>query len=414
MSNKNADKIRKGLIALLNQCDDRVLELIQPALGEIVQQTRQALAGQDSQIQRREERVQTSLEGTLIRLTDLRPGEPREFPVKIKNISAHGMCLQMDERFIPSRLMRVTFVAPKGKVMEREIEICWLKKIGSEDQPVHLTGCRTVTPEQSRRLIQQDEKLIHILHRLHKKRDIRLLVLGPDTPAAKRLLEAIRQMGFPLVYKTDILHTCNHIEQHHAEVLIFTDWLSVCQNALYVDKINRSCPDLPKIALLTNQESATPHLRSGIDECLDEPTNKKEILNALERALTQRIYGAGSQCRFVDKKAALLCLPAPFAKILTCYLENCDFYAPSVSSLDPKALNDSQINFVQFEPGQEDTLLLLRRKYPEVPLIACCDNVSHGQTARQSGAHDYLCPPPKEQDVLRILQKYHQAPQSSA
>ena len=407
MSEANHQEIRNRLTALIHQCEEEVLPLILPAINDIIQQTREALDDPDGACKRREDRIQAKLEGTLKRVTDVREGETRDFPVWILDISEHGMRILARDNFIPSKLMHVTFIDTTGRVSQRFIEICWMNRSENNGDAHYMFGCRTVASDEAARNIKQEEKIVQLRRRVHKKRDVVIQIIGPETPVTKTLVRNVRDMGYPTHYDAKLLTALNNKNKTGFELLIFTDWLLTCQSAMAVDQINSTCATIPKLALVAPDESITPLLRTGISDCITDADNKKELMNAVERAMVHELSGQANKCRLLEKKAAIISTNRSFRSVLKCYLEQFDFYVYSLITVVPQVLFETQIIFMEYDERSKDLMVQTRKKFPDIPLIACCESPEQGKQARQLGAEDYLCPPPKEDDVIRVLQAHH-------
>ena len=104
MPNNNPDILLNELAEMLNRCDPETWQSLLPSMDQFVQDTRRALTQIQGEQRRADERMPTALRGTLTRLSDVRPGERREFSVEIVNLSQEGMGIRVEKQYIPSRL----------------------------------------------------------------------------------------------------------------------------------------------------------------------------------------------------------------------------------------------------------------------------------------------------------------------
>ena len=110
---------------LLQNCDLRELYSLESILTDLIQKAKQNAAKQKEtkgRQLRNEDRFDTNLMGTLIRITDVKPGERKEFSINIQDLSRSGMKFKVDTNFIPSRIVEVLFGAPGGKIKKAFME----------------------------------------------------------------------------------------------------------------------------------------------------------------------------------------------------------------------------------------------------------------------------------------------------
>ena len=110
----NLNKIEK----LLRGCNQPELKAIEEMLQELSDNPENNNPDSNchpKRKSRRDKRFETNLFGSLLRITDVKPGERKEFSAIIKDISRSGLRLAVEGNFVPSRIVSVTFAGPEGK-----------------------------------------------------------------------------------------------------------------------------------------------------------------------------------------------------------------------------------------------------------------------------------------------------------
>ena len=128
--------------------------------------------------QRRDKRVDVNFLGTLTRLTDIRPGERKEYSVTIKDLSRTGICLWVDVNFVPSRVVEVVFSTPGGKHKKCQLEIVRMRKKNTKDGSWLELGCQIIGKEQVSRLRLKDEHLAKVRSKIKSWGKVDILVIG--------------------------------------------------------------------------------------------------------------------------------------------------------------------------------------------------------------------------------------------
>ena len=92
MDHTTLNKIVENIAGQLQNCDLKTLCAIKPVLIDLIDEIESSIGkanGPRPQECRREERYPTELDGVLARISDVRPGEKREFQVKIEFQKTH-------------------------------------------------------------------------------------------------------------------------------------------------------------------------------------------------------------------------------------------------------------------------------------------------------------------------------------
>jgi len=176
---------------LLQRCDLKELQEIQKLITEQIKRMQGDQAywnDQDGRKRRREERFETNLLGTLTRITDIKPGERKEYSVTIQDISRSGMCVRVDTNFTPSRVVEITFAAPGGKIKRCFMEVVRVRRMSNENGSWLEVGCRSASNEEVRRVRLQEEQIAKMRSKLHSRRGILIMLVGNNTDATEKKL----------------------------------------------------------------------------------------------------------------------------------------------------------------------------------------------------------------------------------
>jgi hypothetical protein len=405
MPNKSPDILVTELANMLNRLDPETWNTLLPSVDQFVQDTRKALNEIGGEQRRGDERVPTRLRGTLTRLSDVRPGERKEFSVEITNLSQNGMGIQVEKQYIPSRLVRVTFVSPNGQVKDAVMQMKWMKKVLEDSGEFFEVGCRMATDDEVHRIQREDDKISQILHKVQRRKDVKIIVTGPETRTSRTLLTILTNLSFPVVYIKNIHVALTEMNTKECDVAIFTDWVDICQNAMILDQVNEKAAGLAKIAYMQKQNNMSTLLKTGIDECVSHGQDKSYILQAIERAMVAQVTHSNKKCQPLQRKALIVAPNSTITNLLSCYLDQYNFFVCQTTHLTPHNMSNYDMVFMDFHPDQEETFKLVRLKFANQPVIALCEHASFGHDALTCGANDILCLPPKANDVLQVIEK---------
>ncbi|MCH9023248.1 MAG: hypothetical protein IID32_10875, partial [Planctomycetes bacterium] len=129
---KNTTKTIANIIDLLGQCELNDLRDIKTALDDLIhdaENLHEQADNQNLQERRSNLRYVTKLMSTLVRITDVKPGEKKEFNAEILDISRHGLRLRVEASFVFSRIIKVTFACPGKMTKQCYLEIARMKNI---------------------------------------------------------------------------------------------------------------------------------------------------------------------------------------------------------------------------------------------------------------------------------------------
>lgn len=412
MSSKTPNSAIENIISQLKYCDLETLCSIKPILSDLIQEIESTLDIKNKAInqeRRREERYSTELSGTLTRLSDLHPGDKREFQVKILDMSRNGMSLKIDSDYIPSRINRITFIGFGGKVKEIYMQVVRMqKKVNSDCEWINL-GCRVVTQEEIRLVRNQEEKVVQVLNRLHRKKELNILLVGQSTKENQSLHALLVREDISHKQVDSIHQVLDLIERESFDLALFTNWDAICQNALFIDRLNAKASNLAKVALIKSNQNHAVFLKSGIDACLNRHDDRHLLMQALERGLLQHISRDDKICQTLKRKTLLISIENETINLFSYLFQEHNFFSqiyPNVRDINPQSIDGLDLAFVEFNDQNIKEFQTACRQLAKFPVIAICQEAAQGRLAISNGAKDFLSLPPREEDFQLILDNW--------
>lgn len=397
--------------SLLRTLDIQDLYVVEMLVADLIESLRgtqlnQADEEQGKQ-QRKEDRFESNILGTLKRVTDIRPGERKEWCVNIQDISRSGMRFKVDTNFIPSRLVEITFAQRGGKVKQCFMEIVRMKKMIDPHGSWLEVGCRAVEDDVVRRFRMQEDRIAKMRARMRNKAGILILVIGPDGPETERITTQIRDEDYQVKQMGNLEEAMKNAERLSAQLAIFCNGSAMAKNEKLIKDATDGPARMATLAVLDDEKDSYELFKAGIDECLHRKNVGEFLFRAIERALIGHITRKSLSGRGGSSRAVIISQYNTWGNLMTYHLDEYGFRCDVVK--DPaKAMDvDFKLYDVAFMDYEPETVVLfnqLNRTHEDLPLIALCDNVGTGHQAMSHGARNYLCMPPDKEDVRMILE----------
>jgi len=392
---------------LLKNCDLRELYSIETILTDLIEKAKQNAAKQEEtkgKQLRAEDRFDTNLMGTLIRVTDIKPGERKEFSINIQDLSRSGMRFKVDTNFIPSRIVEILFGAPGGKIKKTFMEVVRMRKHTNQDGAWLEVGCRSVSDEAVRRVRLQEERIVRMRNKLHKKSGVLVLVVGPETEEIAKLINRINIEGYQAKRVDSPLIAIETAKKLKAHLVVYYQGKMLCRDKELLKVATSGPSSLATLAIVDNEEQQFDLFRAGIDECLHIHHGDDLLFFAMERALIGHTIRQNETLT-----GQVLVVSNDNTKInLVFYQFEDRGYICQVERDMEKALeiDISQYDLVlsDYDEIAVDNFRILREKFKKTPLIALCDDMSYGTQAMADGANNYLCIPPTKENMHMILE----------
>ncbi len=402
----------KKIEELLEACSVKDLETLEHLVREKIVAGK-INAGQWNDLQgrkqRKEPRFETKMLGTLTRVTDVKPGERKEFSVTICDVSRSGMKLIVDPKFIPARVVEVTFAAPGGKIKRSVMEVVRMRKMVNQDGSWLEIGCRSLGEDEVRRIRLQEEKIAKMRSRLHRKASILILVVGPDSEETTQLLGKIKAAEYQVKRLTAVQEALRTAEKVSAQLAIFCQGSDICEDKNVLAELKKIPPGLATLAIVDHDADRFPLLQAGVDECttrVNGAIREEFIFHAIERALVGHVVRCQDQ-RGATSKALILGGNNTKINLISYQLEEHGYMAQSASNLE-EARNHPEkeydLIFVDFDAMPKGEFEQILKYFDGLPVIALCDEIGNGHQAVSLGANNYICMPPGEEEMRMILE----------
>lgn len=396
---------------LLQRCDLKQLNEIRKSISEMIEKeegNKSYWDDHNGRKQRREERFDTNLLGTLTRITDVKPGERKEYSVSVLDISRSGMCLKVDTNFTPSRVVEVTFAAPGGKIKRCFMEVVRVRKMTNENGSWLEVGCRAAGTEEVRRLRLQEEQVTKTRSKLNSQRGILIILVGDNSDEFEKKLTAKMKIKNYSVRRFDSVHQAMHnAEKLQAQLAIFCRGSRLCRDSKMLDDLKSKPSELAMLAIIESEEDRMPLILAGIDECLMEQNYEEYLFHSIERAMVGHALRKNKKSMNMSGRILIQSIDNTRINLVTYQLEEHGYSIRVANDLE-EARNCVKDPFdmvlADYDVDNPEEFRSLRELFYELPVIALCDDIVHGQQAIVDGAGNYLCMPPAKEDIQMILE----------
>lgn len=394
----------------LETCSVNELEKLEKLIQDKIAQANDGQWNdEDARKRRKEPRFDTSMLGTLTRVTDVKPGERKEFSVTICDVSRSGMKLIVDQNFIPSRVIEITFAAPGGKIKRSAMEVVRMRKMVNDDGNWLEVGCRSVSEDEVRRIRIQEEKISKMRSKLHKKASILVLVVGPESDETTQLLGWIKAADYQVKHLTAIRESLRAAEKLSAQLAIFCQGSDISDDGKILEELMKTPPGLATLAIVNNDTDRFPLLQVGVDECITRVNGvirEDFIFHAVERALVGHVVRRRDHHNSTAK-ALVLTSNNTKVNLITYQLEEYGYTTLSALNLEEaKTCHEKQFGliFVDFDDMDNQEFERIVKYFCGLPVIALCDEIGYGHQAISLGANNYVCMPPGNDEMRLILE----------
>jgi CheY-like chemotaxis protein len=395
---------------LLQRCDLQELRKVETVLADIIDKmTNHAnWDDQEGSHRRTEKRFESNLLGTLTRLTDVKPGERKEYSVTIQDISRSGMCLRVDTNFTPSRVVKVTFGAPGGQIKQCNLEIVRMLKMSNQDGSWLEVGCRSINNEEVRRLCLYEEQIAKARSKLYRRHSIFILVVGSEKDAEKtRLISRLKHQDYNVRRTDSIRSAIQSAEKTKAQLLILCNGSEICGDPELLQALKGRPAELAILAIIKKHEHRAALLAVGVDECLDEQKKDEFLFHAIERAMVGHAVRYNRNAQQLSGRVLIFSIDNARVNMMAYQLkENGYSYrvATNIEEADKFIEDPFDLVVADYDVDCVEDFKKLHTMFSELPMVAMCEDLSLGQQAIVDGANDYLCMPPGREDIQMILE----------
>ena len=354
---------------------------------------------------RKEKRFKFDIMGTLVRLTDVKPGERKEYSVHILDLSRGGLCLEVDPSFIPSRLVEIIFNRPGKSIKRCNVEVVRIRKRSNENGSWLELGCRSASSVLVRRLRLQEQQVLKARHKLQNRKNILIILIGANTKETKELEELLNKKEYHVRQYPSGQQGFESARKMSASLIILCQGSQFARDKSLLAEMEQKPQQTATLAIVEKEEHRFPLYRAGVDECLTRESCEDFFLHGIERAIiTHTVCQAEPK---LDSSLAALVLSRESARInqITYFLEENGYVCRVVSSLERalKIKKNFTVVFADFD-GDLDGLAEVRSAFPQTKLIVLCDEIKLGYQAVANGANNYLTMPPHEENIRMVLE----------
>jgi|GEM_PF-6045623 len=397
-----------NIIKLLKSCDHDTLLTISNRVQQLIDRTAPVIDcpfGEDAQEKRTSSRYITDFSGNIVRLTNVRPGEQRDYSAKINDISANGMNIRVSADFIPSNAIKVVFPGPKGDMKRFFLKIVRIRKqFNHHDEWMEL-GCVTISKKQVRQQQIQEKKSLEIRRRLREKRSIRILISGPDH---QWLTTRIKIEGYQVEHHKSMKDTINAANSNRKfNLILFTQGTALSQNDAMLNLTNQNIKRIAKLGICDLKEHFVNLYQNGFDECISHSANRDFLFYSIEQAILG--YQSRTQANATsNRKEALILSSKPISSSTLSYqLDEYGFNCLIANSLKECTninLNKLGVVFVEICPDEPFELKEVLNAFQNIPVIGICNSLSDSQKAMSAGCERYIAMPPNEHDFKMVIE----------
>ena len=396
---------------ILNRCDLSELIKVEKIVQKLIENQKSASKLSDeeqgSQL-RREQRFQTNILGTLVRITDIKPGERKEYSVTLKDISQSGICLIVDLNFVPSRIVEVVFAGPGGKIKRSYLEVVRMRKMTNQDGSWLEVGCRAVGDEEVRRARLQEDQIAKMRSKMHKRSGIIILAVGPETEENNKLIERVKLASYQVRQITGIVPAMESARKISAQLAILCNGSEISKDPKLLAELAKAPSTLARIAIVDNDEDRFALIEAGVDECLKKRDSKKDdfLFYGIERAMVSHLLRQGKSLNSTTK-ALVVSMDNTKINLITYQLEDHGYECKNIDTAEEAVqLENNQFDIIlaDYDGDNNDEIKKLVEYFTGFPVIAMCDEIRYGNRAMATGVANYLNMPPNRDDMRMILE----------
>lgn len=353
-----------------------------------------------------ETRFKTEIPGTLTRLTDVRPGEKKEFSVTILDVSRRGIRLKVGVNYIPAQAVKLVFVGPRGKIKECFLEVVRLDRITENDDTWVQLGCTSIDEEKVEAIRSQDASALNMRKKLANKSQVHVYVVGPVTPETRELSQRIKGQGYQTRRMDSVIKALSEAPKTAVQLAVFTQGPQLSADPALLLKVAAGPGSVASLAIVDNDAERQTLLRAGIDECVLQKDLDEILFYAIERTLIGHAVREGQKKHSPSSRVLIMSGDSFRASMLSHQLENSGWTSKMLANkeeLEGIILSEFQLVLADFDSTDIDTFKKVRRLTKGVTLVALCDDFRSAPTAQREGADNYLCVPAGEDDIRAML-----------
>ena len=298
-----------SVIRLMKCCDLDTLETIKTNLDEFLDETFVSIPSAHTDTSgdlRAAPRYETDLMGILVRVTDVHPGERKEYAVEIKDISRQGVLLNVDPQFISSRYVNLAFASPGSMTRQKYLEVVRThSQVDAQGDRLEI-GCRSVSDKEVKALRVQECRVQKMRNRIRRREAVRVLVSGPQVDMANRVANQLDAEGFQVEMTYNLASTVKIGSEKEYDLILFPRGGDLREDRYLLEQIKTDLADRAKLALLDCFQDCSDFFYAGIDECLVDNGSVKPLCHAIEVAILGQLIRQQERETLVEQKSMLI------------------------------------------------------------------------------------------------------------
>ncbi|MBI9019532.1 MAG: PilZ domain-containing protein, partial [Phycisphaerae bacterium] len=369
---------------------------------------------------RKEVRINTRIRAKIERITNISPGEYKEFTAYIEDISRHGMKLKItDPNYIHSKIIKVIFWGPKKTVKNAYMQIARTRYCESNSEKWIEIGCHSIKDEQVRRLRQTEKQRIDRIAIGRKNKELKarkiknadIYLVGFAKNEENDLKSMINSFGYG-VNEVDGISDIPADKSSHQkyQIAVLSPNIELSKNPHIIEQFKSQRPNVAGLAIVEDgysiddadpqghldymtMEEVYVRLHHYIKKALlhhfvpqtmkknDKPTILTISSNEnLQKELEEHFHEIGYECQFVNDR-----LEAEMSEV-----EN--------------------ISAVIFDQGslEINDLAAITNYYHDLPMVSLTNDWDQGEIAISMGINNYISLPLEKDKLDRILDSYSQ------
>ncbi len=400
------DEIRK----LLESCDQdelfKLRNMVDDA-GSLVQMVRLQTGAMEAQNMRAEKRIPYDSSAVVTRMTGLKPKEKVTFNAELKDVSRSGLCLQIEGRFIPSRLIKVKFETPVGKNKEVVLEVVRVKDQHTMYDDVFKTevGCKAIDHKSANRIIAKDRKVMAIREKLQRREKVLILVVGDYVNGTdQKIYESLRRNGFNVRKCFSIHQALASADRTSAQLAILCNGAKLKYDHDFVKGFRHRADSLASIAIVDDEVERRNLSRAGVDECMTIDSIDDYLVDVVESAIIG--HELRQQIKAERKQILLVGGDNLTQNTMRDHLSVNSYgmvYCQNSDESEKYGIEEFEIVFANYESDNPLDFMRVLELYYSNTVIAICDSPLEGRDAIVRGAADYICTPVDSDAVNAVL-----------
>ena len=402
----NIDEIRK----LLEACDQEELSKLRTMVddaGSLIRMVDLEAGKLKAENMRQEKRIPYDSAAKVKRLTGIKPNEKVEFDAELKDVSRSGLCLVIEGRFIPSRLIKVNFETPVGKNKEVALEVVRVKDHHSKLDDVFKTevGCKAIGHKEANKIIERDRKVSAIRERLQKRERVFVLVVSDNfSDSDEKVYQRLRRDGYNVRKCFSLHQALASAERTQAQLLVLCKGSKLKYDSDFTKGFRHRSRTLATIAVVDNEKDRRHLSRAGVDECITPDSIDYYINDVLEAAIIG--HELRSEQAENHKKILLVggdSLTHNSVKDMMDVYRYETIYCDCSDKSEQYGIEEFELVFAYYDSENPLEFMRVLELYYSNTVIAVCDSPLDGRDAIVRGAADYVCTPIDEDAISSIL-----------